>query len=165
MTAPDHRHRHPAAGHPSARGQPWALDGDANARTDYCAGRALDGRPRHHRGYQQRHGADPVAQGGLPPQCRRAPAGRRQAHPDEPATGPLRSRSYPAADRSPLARRFRERAARFSERYDDQVDALLLAVEWYAQNEQYLRAPIYCQPILFRLANPFPWDTDPWPFE
>ena len=52
-----------------------------------------------------------------------------------------------------------------SGRYDDQVDALLLAVEWYAQNEQYLRAPIYCQPILFRLANPFPWDTDPWPFE
>jgi predicted phage terminase large subunit-like protein len=49
-------------------------------------------------------------------------------------------------------------------RYDDQVDALLLVLEWFAQNEQYICPPTFCEVIRLRQPNPFPWPTDPWPF-
>jgi predicted phage terminase large subunit-like protein len=49
-------------------------------------------------------------------------------------------------------------------RYDDQVDALLLVLEWFAQHEQYLRPPMFCEVIPLRQANPFPWPAIPWPF-
>ena len=48
-------------------------------------------------------------------------------------------------------------------RYDDQVDALLLFLDWFAQNEQYIQPMSFNPPITFRLENPFPWDRDPWP--
>ncbi len=50
-----------------------------------------------------------LLKGGPQPGC-------RQDHADEPATGPLRSGSHSPANRSPLARRFRERAPRLSQR-------------------------------------------------
>jgi predicted phage terminase large subunit-like protein len=50
-------------------------------------------------------------------------------------------------------------------RYDDQVDALLLFLDWFAANEQYLRPIVFCAPIIVRQANPFPWPRDPWPFD
>jgi predicted phage terminase large subunit-like protein len=50
-------------------------------------------------------------------------------------------------------------------RYDDQVDALLLFLDWFAENEQYLRPMVFCPPIIVRQANPFPWARDPWPFD
>jgi len=50
-------------------------------------------------------------------------------------------------------------------RYDDQVDALLLFLDWFAENEQYLRPMVFCPPIIVRQANPFPWPRDPWPFD
>ena len=40
-------------------------------------------------------------------------------------------------------------------RYDDQVDALLLFLDWYAQNEQYIHPLIVCVPDLSR-PNPWP---------
>jgi predicted phage terminase large subunit-like protein len=40
-------------------------------------------------------------------------------------------------------------------RYDDQVDALLLFLDWYAQHEQYIHPLIVCVPDLSR--------PDPWP--
>src|SRR5215472_6701726 len=40
-------------------------------------------------------------------------------------------------------------------RYDDQVDALLLFLEWYSDNEQYLEPMTFCVPIMFRLENPY----------
>jgi predicted phage terminase large subunit-like protein len=49
-------------------------------------------------------------------------------------------------------------------RCDDQVDALLLVLEWFAQNEQYPRPAIFCEVIRLRQANRFPWPADPWPF-
>jgi len=52
-----------------------------------------------------------------------------------------------------------------SGRYDDQVDALLLFLDWFAQNEQYLQPIVFCPPILVRQADPWPWPVDPWPFE
>jgi len=52
-----------------------------------------------------------------------------------------------------------------SGRYDDQVDALLLFLDWFAQNEQYLQPIFYCPPILVRQTDPWPWPVDPWPFE
>jgi predicted phage terminase large subunit-like protein len=52
-----------------------------------------------------------------------------------------------------------------SGRYDDQVDALLLFLEWFAQNEPYLQPIVFCPPILVRQADPWPWPVDPWPFE
>jgi phage terminase large subunit-like protein len=50
-------------------------------------------------------------------------------------------------------------------RYDDQVDALLLFLDWFTANEQYLRPIVFCAPIIGRQANPFPWPRDPWPFD
>jgi len=50
-------------------------------------------------------------------------------------------------------------------RYDDQVDALLLFLDWFTANEQYLRPMVFCPPIIVRQANPFPWPRDPWPFD
>ena len=49
-------------------------------------------------------------------------------------------------------------------RYDDQVDALLLFLEWYAQHEQYLQPVIGCPVIVVRQRDPWPWPTEPWPF-
>jgi predicted phage terminase large subunit-like protein len=46
-------------------------------------------------------------------------------------------------------------------RYDDQVDALLLFLEWFSQNEQYLQPFVFCPPILVRQANPWPWPLAP----
>jgi predicted phage terminase large subunit-like protein len=40
-------------------------------------------------------------------------------------------------------------------RHDDQVDALLLFLEWYADNEQALEPMTFCDPIVVRLVNPF----------
>jgi predicted phage terminase large subunit-like protein len=48
-----------------------------------------------------------------------------------------------------------------SGRYDDQVDALLLFLEWFAQHEQYLQPVVFCPPILVRQANPWPWPAAP----
>jgi predicted phage terminase large subunit-like protein len=42
-----------------------------------------------------------------------------------------------------------------SGRYDDQVDALLLFLDWYAQNESYIHPVIVCLPEFIR--------PDPWP--
>jgi predicted phage terminase large subunit-like protein len=40
-------------------------------------------------------------------------------------------------------------------RYDDQVDALLLFLDWYAQNEGCIHPPIVCVDVFLR--------PDPWP--
>jgi predicted phage terminase large subunit-like protein len=48
-----------------------------------------------------------------------------------------------------------------SGRYDDQVDALLLFLDWYAQNEQCLQPFIFCPPLFVRQANPWPWPLAP----
>src|SRR6516164_2826983 len=51
-----------------------------------------------------------------------------------------------------------------SGRYDDQVDALMLFLEWFAQNECYLRPMSFCPPIIVQ-RNIFRWDTpmqDDW---
>ncbi len=50
-------------------------------------------------------------------------------------------------------------------RYDDQVDALLLFLDWFTANEQYLRPMVFCPPIIVRQENPWPWPRDPWPFD
>jgi predicted phage terminase large subunit-like protein len=50
-------------------------------------------------------------------------------------------------------------------RYDDQVDALLLFLEWFAQNERYLQPVPYCSPIIIRRDYPRRWDAscyDDW---
>jgi len=39
-------------------------------------------------------------------------------------------------------------------RYDDQVDALLLLLDWFTQNAYYLEPTPLCGPILVPLANP-----------
>ena len=44
-------------------------------------------------------------------------------------------------------------------RYDDQVDALLLFLDWFAQHERYLRPVTYCSPIIVRRGNPWGWDA------
>jgi len=46
-------------------------------------------------------------------------------------------------------------------RYDDQVDALLLFLEWFAQNERYLQPMTFCPPIIVRREHPWPWDDTP----
>jgi hypothetical protein len=49
-------------------------------------------------------------------------------------------------------------------RYDDQVDALLLFLDWYAENERYLRPIAFCEPIIItHHSTPFPWEpTSRW---
>ena len=50
-------------------------------------------------------------------------------------------------------------------RYDDQVDALLLFLEWFAQNERYLQPMTFCSPIIIRRDYPRRWDAlcyDDW---
>ena len=106
----DHDCRRPEAGPPSSPCHPRTLGSDPDARANYRARRAMAGGSRHRRGYQQRDGADSAVEGGDPGQCRRPQAGCRQTNPHEPSTGPLRSGSHPAPERSPLACRFRERA-------------------------------------------------------
>ena len=34
--------------------------------------------------------------------------------------------------------------------YDDQVDALLLFLDWFAENKPYLRPIVFCEPIVVR---------------
>ena len=47
-------------------------------------------------------------------------------------------------------------------RYDDQVDALLLFLDWFAENEQYLRPMVFCRTeVIFRQSNPLPWEPTP----
>jgi predicted phage terminase large subunit-like protein len=50
-------------------------------------------------------------------------------------------------------------------RYDDQVDALLLFLDWFAHHEQYIQPIIFNPPILVRQDNPWPWPRDPWPMD
>ena len=50
-------------------------------------------------------------------------------------------------------------------RYDDQVDALLLFLEWFAQNEHYLRPMTFCPPVIVRRGPARRWDApmyDEW---
>jgi predicted phage terminase large subunit-like protein len=42
-------------------------------------------------------------------------------------------------------------------RYDDQVDALLLFLEWFAQNERCLQPMTFCSPIIIRRDYPRRW--------
>jgi hypothetical protein len=42
---------------------------------------------------------------------------------------------------------------------------LLLFLEWYAENERYLYAVIGCPIVVVQRIDPWPWPTDPWPFE
>jgi len=44
-------------------------------------------------------------------------------------------------------------------RYDDQVDALLLFLEWFAQNERYIQPITFCPPIIVRRENLWLWDS------
>jgi predicted phage terminase large subunit-like protein len=49
-------------------------------------------------------------------------------------------------------------------RYDDQVDALLLFLEWFAQHEQYIYPVIGCPVVIVRPTAPWPWPPARWPF-
>jgi predicted phage terminase large subunit-like protein len=52
-------------------------------------------------------------------------------------------------------------------RYDDQVDALLLFLEWFAQHERYLQPVPFCSPIIIRRDYPRVWGaswSDDWSF-
>src|SRR5215472_349832 len=49
-------------------------------------------------------------------------------------------------------------------RYDDQVDALLLFLEWYVANEQCLYPVIACPIVVRQQIDQWPWPPDPWPF-
>jgi predicted phage terminase large subunit-like protein len=51
-----------------------------------------------------------------------------------------------------------------SGRYDDQVDALLLFLEWFTHNEQYLQPVITSPIIVVHQRDPWPWPSEPWPF-
>src|SRR5215472_4603217 len=44
-------------------------------------------------------------------------------------------------------------------RYDDQVDALLLFLEWFAQNERHLQPITFCAPIIVRREPAWRWGT------
>ena len=44
-------------------------------------------------------------------------------------------------------------------RYDDQVDALLLFLDWFAQHARYLRPVTYCPPIIVQRGSPWGWDA------
>ena len=46
-------------------------------------------------------------------------------------------------------------------RYDDQVDALLLFLDWLAENERYLQPVIACPVVIVRQTDPFPWEPTP----
>jgi predicted phage terminase large subunit-like protein len=46
-------------------------------------------------------------------------------------------------------------------RYDDQVDALLLFLDWFTANEQYLRPVIAYPEVIVRQTDPFPWEPTP----
>ena len=46
-------------------------------------------------------------------------------------------------------------------RYDDQVDALLLFLDWFTANEQYLRPVIAYPEVIVRQTEPFPWEPTP----
>ena len=50
-------------------------------------------------------------------------------------------------------------------RYDDQVDALLLFLEWFVQNERYLQPMTVCPPGIVRCEPRWNWDApmrDEW---
>ena len=44
-------------------------------------------------------------------------------------------------------------------RYDDQVDALLLFLEWFAQKERHLKPMIFCAPVIVRRGPARRWDA------
>jgi hypothetical protein len=44
-------------------------------------------------------------------------------------------------------------------------DALLLFLDWFTANEQYLRPMVFCPPIIVRQESPWPWPRNPWPFD
>jgi predicted phage terminase large subunit-like protein len=46
-------------------------------------------------------------------------------------------------------------------RYDDQVDALLLFLDWFAANEPYYRPVIGYPEVIVRQTDPFPWEPTP----
>jgi predicted phage terminase large subunit-like protein len=46
-------------------------------------------------------------------------------------------------------------------RYDDQVDALLLFLDWFAATERYLQPVIACPVVIVQHTDPFPWDPTP----
>jgi predicted phage terminase large subunit-like protein len=48
-----------------------------------------------------------------------------------------------------------------SGRYDDQVDALLLFLDWFAENERYLQPVITCPVVIVQQTDPFPWELTP----
>jgi len=50
-----------------------------------------------------------------------------------------------------------------SGRYDDQVDALLQFLEWFANNEWMLVPPLICGPVIFELENPYRDAFEPAP--
>ena len=50
-------------------------------------------------------------------------------------------------------------------RYDDQVDALLLFLDWYIQHEPYIHPLIVSLPDLTRPHNDWPWPREPWPMD
>jgi len=41
-------------------------------------------------------------------------------------------------------------------RYDDQVDAVLLFLDWFSDNEQYI-TPVLCWPIVITGSEPDRW--------
>jgi predicted phage terminase large subunit-like protein len=48
-------------------------------------------------------------------------------------------------------------------RHDDQVDALLLFLDWFAEHERYIQPPVFCEPTIVygpRPAEPAPWRVD-----
>jgi predicted phage terminase large subunit-like protein len=46
-------------------------------------------------------------------------------------------------------------------RYDDEVDALLLFLDWFAENERYLQPVIACPVVIVQQTDPFPWEPTP----
>jgi hypothetical protein len=48
-----------------------------------------------------------------------------------------------------------------SGRYDDQVDALLLFLDWFDENERYLQPVIGYPEVIIRHTDPFPWEPTP----
>ena len=98
----DHRRRRPQKRRSTCSSRPWPLDRACRCATQILAlVRRVGGRPRHHRGYQQRHGADPVVAGRAPSRCLGRSARRGQGDPDVPHQGRFRGRTHSAAQEAP----------------------------------------------------------------
>ena len=102
---------------------------------------AMAGGPRHRRGHQQRHGADPAVEGADPvsmssaasPNADKVTRMSRQQGRFEAGRILLPNEALWLAD-------FENELLAFPDgRYDDQVDALLLFLDWFAENERYLQ--------------------------